>query len=138
MNILAHKYFLQFCVPLIAVAVSVFLKYVTRNDTYNRDFKKEDLAVGLDLAVTALLIFMAAGSKIARELATNPVDQKLIDKSMGAPWILGAFILGIWAFSTLVRKLGWEDEEKLDLFWGILLPDIFGILSLLFVVNWIM
>lgn len=136
MNIFGHQYFLQFCVPLIAVAASVFLKYVTRNDIH-KSFRKEDLAVGLDLSVTALLIFVAAGSKLAKDLASNPGDAVLIGKSMGVPWILAVFILGIWGISTLVRKLGWEADDHLHKFWGIIVPDVFGLLALIFVVNWL-
>lgn len=136
MNIFGQPYFLQFCVPLIAVAASVFLKYVTRNDTHS-SFKKEDLAVGLDLSVTALLIFVASGSRVAQQLAKDPNNAILVAKSMGVPWILAAFIVGIWCISTVVRKLGWKADEKLHVFWGIVLPDVFGLLTLLFVVNWI-
>ena len=135
-KIWAHPYFLQFCVPLIAVAVSVFLRYVTRNDAHN-DFKKEDLAVGLDLSVSALLIFIAASSTLAQNLSRVPTDTNLLSKSAGVPWILSAFILGIWGVSTLVRKLGWVGDDKLHIFWGIVVPDVFGLLVLLFVVNWI-
>ncbi len=136
MKLWAHPYFLQFCVPLIAVAVSIFLKYVTRNDVH-KDFKKEDLAVGLDISVSALLIFIAASSTFAQDLSKVPTDAALLAKSAGVPWILSAFILGIWGISTLVRKLGWIEDDKLHIFWGIVVPDIFGLLVLLFVVNWI-
>ncbi len=136
MKFWAHPYFLQLCVPLIAVAVSIFLRYVTRNDVH-KDFKKEDLAVGLDLSVTALLIFIAASSKLAQDLVKSPNEASLLTKAGGVPWILAAFILGIWGVSTLVRKLGWVDDDKLHVFWGIIVPDIFGLSVLLFVVNWI-
>jgi len=133
---LGHPYFLQFCVPLIAVGASVFLRFVTRSDVH-KSFKKEDLAVGLDLSVTALLIFIAAGSKLAQDLAQNPQDTVLVAKSTSVPWVLAALIVGIWGVSTIVRKLGWEDDDKLRVFWGITVPDVFGLLALLFVVNWI-
>jgi len=132
----AHPYFLQFCVPLIAVAISIFLRYVTRNDSY-KDFKKEDLAVGLDLSVSALLIFIVASSTFLQSLSNSPTDAELLAKTAGVPWILSVFILGIWGISTLVRKLGWVSDDKLHVFWGIVVPDVFGLLVLLFVVNWI-
>lgn len=129
-------YFLQFFVPLIAVGASVFLKYVTRNDAH-KSFRKEDLAVGLDISVTALLIFIAAGSKMAVQLAASPGNSALQAKLGGVPWIIAVFIIGIWAVSTLVRKAGWDGEDKLKPFWGIIVPDIFGITVLLSVVNWL-
>ena len=136
MKFLGQPYFLQFCVPLIAVTASVFLKFVTRSDVH-KAFKKEDLAVGLNLSVTALLIFIAACSKLAQDLAQAPQDTVLVAKSMSVPWVLAAFIVGIWGVSTIVRKLGWEDDDKLRIFWGIAVPDVFGLLALIFVVNWI-
>jgi len=123
---------------MIAVAASVFLKFVTRNDlVHEKSFRKEDLAVGLDIAVTALLLFIAEGSKLATRLAVAPNNVALQAKLADAPWIIAAFILGIWGVSTLVRKAGWEDEEQLKPVLGIAIPDCFGIASLLLVVNWI-
>lgn len=136
MTLFGHPYFLEFFVPLIAVGASVFLKFVTRNDV-NKCFKKEDLAVGLDLSVTALLIFLAASSSMAQELAKNPADKALLAKASSVPWILAGFLVGIWGTSTVVRKLGWLGDEKLHSFWGILVPDVFGLVLLLVVVNWI-
>lgn len=136
MNILGTPYFLQFGVPLITVCLSIFVKYVTRNDRHS-GFRKEDAAVGLDLAVTALLIFITGSAQLASNLpATNPPPQ-IVDKLSTVPWILMSFLIGIWGISTIVRKLGWEDDDKLKIFWGIILPNIFGVFTLLFVVNWI-
>ncbi|ENG6063500.1 MULTISPECIES: hypothetical protein [Vibrio] len=136
MNLLGSPYFLQFGVPLVTVGLSIFIKYVTRNDRHS-GFKKEDVAVGLDLAVTALLIFITGSSQLTASLPpTNPpVD--VVEKLASVPWILMAFIIGIWSVSTIVRKRGWESDDKLKIFWGIVVPDVFGLAVLLFVVNWI-
>lgn len=136
MNFLGEPYFLQFGVPLISVCLSIFIKFVTRNDQY-RGFKKEDLAVGLDLALTALLIFITSSVQLARNIPVTNPSPKMLDQIASVPWIIMAFIVGIWGISTLVRKLGWEDDDKLKMFWGIVLPDVFGIFTLIFVVNWI-
>lgn len=133
---LAEPYFLNFFVPLIAVGLSVFLKYVSRNDRH-KAFRKEDLAVGLDLAITALLIFITDSVLVVRAISKPTPPQTLIEKSMAIPWISLAFVLGIWGISTLVRKMGWQEEDNLKVIWGITVPDIFGILTLIFVVNWI-
>jgi hypothetical protein len=128
-SLLGSPYFLQFGVPLITVGLSIFIKYVTRNDKHS-GFKKEDAAVGLDLAVTAVLIFITSST----QLASNPSNS---EKLGSVPWILMAFTIGIWGVSTLVRKLGWEKDDKLKIFWGIIVPDAFGLMILLIVVNWI-
>lgn len=136
MNFLGSKYFIQFWVPLIAVAVSLFLKFVTRKDDH-RAFRKEDLAVGLDLAVTALLVFLTYGSLLAKEILKTPNDPKLVERTTMIPWILFIYMIGIWGISTTVRKLGWEADGKLKIFWGIFIPDAFGVMCLIFSVNWI-
>ena len=121
---------------MIAVGLSVFLKFVTRNDAH-KSFKKEDLAVGLDLSVTALLIIVTAGSAMAKDLTQSSPDQALLEKTQSVPWIIAAYILGIWGVSTIVRKFGWKSDEDLRIGWGIALPGAFGLASLFFAVNWI-
>ena len=135
MKFFAEPYFLHFCVPLIAVGLSVFLKYVSRNDQH-KAFQKEDLAVGLEISVTALIIFITYSADMARKSLTAGASIQG-DKLAAIPWILTIFIIGIWGVSTIVRKLGWEDENKLFVFWGIIFPGIFGIVTLIFIVNWI-
>lgn len=139
MNFLAQPYFIEFCVPLIAVGLSIFLKFVTRNDKY-KGFRKEDVAVGLDLAVSSLLVFITSTAQLAVKMNKNPTaTPNTVDAATlaGAPWMIALFFVGVWAMSTIVRKLGWEDDEKLHLWWGIVVPNLFGITVLLIVVNWI-
>jgi uncharacterized membrane protein YgcG len=136
-TILGSPYFLDFCIPLITVALSIFLKYVTRNDQH-RAFRKEDLAVGLDVAATALILFITDSVSVAAAFVksaqpTVTADNKLVT----APWVIAAFVIGIWGVSTIVRKVGWKSEDELTLLWGIVVPNIYGIAVLIFVVHWI-
>jgi hypothetical protein len=101
---------------------------------------KEDMAFGLDVAITALILFITGSVSIAHTAATTAdaaLRLKIEEKLMAVPWLLLAFVLGIWGISTLVRKIGWKDESELKLFWGIIAPDIFGVGVLVLVVNWI-
>ena len=138
MAFFASSLFLNFLVPLITVFLSVFLKIVTRNDKFQA-FRKEDFAVGLDIAATALILFITESANLAHQLVSQsaPTIISISEKLASVPWILSAFILGIWGVSTLVRWMGWQGKEKLKVFWGIVAPDLFGLLSLIFVVNWI-
>ena len=138
-SILAHPWFLHFAVPLITVVLGIYLKFVTRND-HHTPFVKEDLAFGLDVAITALILFITGSVSIAHAATTTSdtaIRLQLEEKLMAVPWLLLGFVLGIWAISTLVRKIGWKDESQLKLFWGIIAPDIFGVVVLVLVVNWI-
>ena len=136
MNFLGDEIFIQFGVPLITVALSIFVKYVSRNDRHS-GFRKEDLAVGLDMSVTALLIFITGSAHIANSLPTNNPPEYSVQQLASVPWVLMGFLIGMWGISTIVRKLGWEDDDKLKVFWGIIVPGLFGLLTLLFAVNWI-
>lgn len=136
MNLIGTEIFLQFGVPLITVALSIFVKYVSRNDRHS-GFRKEDLAVGLDMSVTALLIFITGSAKIASSLPANNPPPDVVQQLASVPWVLMGFLVGMWGISTIVRKLGWEDDEKLKILWGIIVPGLFGLLTLLFAVNWI-
>ena len=136
MNFLGEPYFLQFGVPLITVGLSIFIKYVTRNDRHS-GFRKEDLAVGMDLAVTALLIFITFSTQLVRTTNSSLPVSQITEQLSSVPWVVMAFLVGIWGISTVVRKIGWESDDKLKWGWGIALPDSFGLFTLLFVVNWI-
>jgi len=136
-DILASTYFKNFAVPLITVFLSVFVKIVSRNDQFI-SFKKEDLAIGMDVSITALIIFIVASAGLASELAniTSDVTNIVNERLTSVPWLILAFVCIIWFVSTIVRKFGWDNEDELNIYWGILFPDIIGILLLLFVVNW--
>lgn len=134
-SFLGHKYFLQFWVPLLTVALSVFLRYVSRNDRH-RAFRKEDLAIGLDLALTAVVLFVTTSSQIAGALLAEPGNKLMVDKSVAIPWILFLFLFGIWCLSTVVRKLGWKSDDEMHWIFGIIIPNFLGLFALLAVVNW--
>lgn len=138
MKFLADPNFLNFFVPLITVVFSIFLKIVSRNDKFVL-FKKEDLAVGLELAVTALILFITQSANLAHQLVfqTASNTSQVSDKLTAVPWIILAFILGIWGVSSLVRWFGWESNDRLRFWRGIIAPNLFGLVLLGFVVNWI-
>lgn len=136
MKILGDPFFIQFVVPLITVGLSVFLKFVTRNDNHV-SFQKEDLAFGIDLSITALLIFVVSSSGLVKQSVVPNASQAILTKVNSIPWILLSVFLGIWTVSTIIRKLGWEEDGKLHITWGILVPNVFGMFVLLSIVNWI-
>jgi hypothetical protein len=138
--------------PVSSALLGVGVKYVTRNDSYAR-FQKEDLAVGLELLLTACLMFLAITSdrsiemsslnrQIADALASNdvagaqPLQARALALSQeltSAAWVLLAMFVGLWSVSTLVRKVGWQSKEEMRPVLGIALPLIIGILGLIVV-----
>jgi hypothetical protein len=143
--------FLYFILPLMTVLLNIFLKVVSRNDR-NRIFKKEDIAVGLEISTSSLIIFLTYCGTIATGITPNlptELSDSIKEKLISAPWIILSLILGLWGISTIVRLFGWkyrdtnnEDSNysiNPELNWpiGIIVPFIYGILSLYFVLNWL-
>jgi hypothetical protein len=64
---LAGSFFRYAVFPLGGAGLGIALKYVTRNDHYP-SFRKEDMAVGLDLMLTAALTFLVLTSDRAFKL----------------------------------------------------------------------
>lgn len=136
-NVFQSTYFLYFVIPLVTVVLSVFLKMVSRNDKFVF-FKKEDLAVGLEISLASLIIFLTYCTTIASNIKTetNPGASEMVkNKLMQAPWIILTMVIGMWGVSTIVRKLGWKSEDNMSWFCGIIVPFVFGIICLYIAVN---
>lgn len=156
-DFLFHPYFLQAGVPLLCAAIGVGVKCATRNDKHTA-FKKEDIAVGLDLMVTSCLAYvviaaergmrlnrleesiavMTSAPTISDPASLVALQQQATEQTLrnaSSPWwVLGLFLI-LGATSTLVRKFGWEGPDDLRLWRGIVFPLAFGVLTLAFVMT---
>jgi len=114
----------------------VFVKYVTRNDAH-QSFVKEDFAIGLDLFVTSLILLITSFvDKFAKHLKMEGEDRLksgFEQEIFSLPWLLLILTLGLWATSTVVRKIGWETKDSLRISWGIVFPNFIGITTLIIV-----
>jgi hypothetical protein len=140
--------------PIASATLGVAIKFATRNDQYSV-FKKEDLAVGLDLVLTACLMYVVlttdravllvkTNQTLVNVLTQNPIDsttasrlqveaQSLSSELASAGWFIALMFLGLWSISTFVRKWGWKSETEMTPIIGIALPLAFGVLSLIVV-----
>ena len=129
--------------------LGIAVKYVSRNDQYAK-FRKEDIAIGLELALTGCLMFVVLttdraaqlvilngqiGGLLASASKNQAVLQSLQAKSAlmfnriaTSGWPLLAMFLGLWGLSTIVRKWGWKSATEMRPIVGIALPLVFGIL----------
>lgn len=150
-NFLTSPLFQYAVFPVGSAALGVAVKCVTRNDRYTT-FRKEDLAVGLELMLTACLMFVLlttnralalveANKELSTCLKALPIDseraawlqgkaQLLSSQLAAAGWLIALMFLGLWSISTLVRKWGWRSESEMTTGVGIAIPLAFGILSL--------
>src|SRR4051812_232206 len=112
-------FFRFFVVPLATVSLAVFVKTVSKNDKYSK-FAKEDVAVGLQIAVGAVIAFTANAVALAQRMAliANKDSTEFIgvqQQFFQIPWIILALTFGLWAISTIVRKLGWQSDSEMTL-----------------------
>ena len=134
-EILSNTYFKYLVIPLVTTFLVIFVKSASRNDK-QAFLEKEDFAFGLEMGVTALLLLLANSVNIAQKVVSDE-SIKIIatERLLSMAWVAPILIFGLWGMSTIVRKLGWENEKELKKFWGIILPDIFGLLILIYVVS---
>lgn len=136
--------------PLGSAALGIWIKIVTRNDHY-RAFLNEDIAIGLDLMLTASLLFVVVTSdrsialaavEHSISLATTSAQSKALLQAQAdvlsqaleiSGWIIALMFMGLWGISTFVRKFGWRSETELHPVLGIALPLTIGVLFLIFV-----
>ena len=147
---LASNIFRYLLFPIGSTVLGIGVKVVTRNDRY-RSFMKEDMAVGLDLMLTAFLLFLALTSD--RSLTLVSVDRAM-EVSRGdaaglrvlqseaegiahllttSGWVIALMAIGLWSASSVVRKFGWKSETELNPILGIGLPIAIGVLFLIVV-----
>ncbi len=151
-HFLSGNLFRYLLFPVVSALLGIGIKFVTRNDRY-RAFTKEDMAIGLDLMLTAFLLYLALASDeslalaaVHHDMAASGIAQDSLKKLQGradditnfltsSGWIITALLVGLWSVSTLIRKWGWQSETELRPMWGIGLPIVIGVLFLLFVMN---
>lgn len=131
--------FINFILPLGTVLLGIFVKTASRNDRFV-GFKKEDLAVGFEIALASIIAFATYSVSISTQILRSPSSASranLEEKIVSMPWLILAWLIGLWGISTLVRKLGWKSADELEWVFGIIIPFIYGIISMIFVFNWI-
>jgi uncharacterized membrane protein YgcG len=112
------------------------VKYVSKNDDYSR-LRKEDFAIGLETMIAAILLLISDTLKYASSMSNEEIQLINNKKILILPWVLLCCLIGLWGISTLIRKKGWNGEDNMNWWWGIILPNILGLSILIFAVNWI-
>lgn len=140
--------------PLISVGLGIFVKWVSQNDNHST-FSKEDLAVGFELTIVALLTYISVLTSWALELSNTAIStltfegastvtsgenalkdilerQEAIEARLTvAPIFILLITIGLWGMSTTVRKIGWQAPGKLRTGTGVCLPLFMGLTALL-------
>ena len=142
--------------PAVSAIAGILLKCAARNDQY-AFFKKEDMAVGPQMMLSAALTFVVVNTDRAHNLVVTNAALKqalgastidrtkvtalqaeavsLSQKLMGSAWLLLSLVLLLWGVTTVVKRWGWKTESELYPFLGIGLPLALGVLSLVTVMT---
>ena len=141
-EIFSSKLFRYLAVPLITTILGILIKSVSKKDD-SIWFVKDDFAFGLNMSVAAILLFLMNCVTIAEK---SQVDSTFLNQTkdflINSSWIITGLTFGLWGISTIVRKLGWEKKTvgsaityDLKIFWGIIIPDAYGLITLIIVVS---
>ncbi|TAJ69010.1 MAG: hypothetical protein EPO51_26175 [Phenylobacterium sp.] len=142
--------------PAFSAGSGILLKCATRHDSY-AFFRKEDMAVGPQLMLTAALTYVIITTDRARELSRindqlkatltiKPLQTQQIGELQAAAyaasqpitlaaWLLLCLMLLLWGTVTIVKRWGWQSEAELKPMLGIALPLGLGVLSLMIVLK---
>lgn len=135
---LQNKYFYYFTIPVLTILLTTFVKVVSRNDKFSLNMRA-DLAFGLDLSISAILLLT---SHTLTYIATyaNKSSAELTDcinKISTIPLIMLGLFIFLWVQSTIIRKFGWKNSATMSWIGGIIIPNALGLSALTFIAYWI-
>lgn len=145
-EILTSAVFKYLAIPLLTTLLNIFVKANSRSKD-NLGYSKEDFAVGLQILMTAITIFLlhcVTSLKALLDENKLPVEKINAEKVnilqnqlLISPWIILVLVFSLWGFSSLISKHGWEDKDKATWIVGIILPVTYGLIVLSLVIIWI-
>jgi hypothetical protein len=123
-------------ITIFSVVFTIFVKVISRKDN-NLQIKMEDLAIGMSLMINSFTVFISSLSFLMPKILSNgnniEYKQGVLYQVIFIPIVI---IIAIFVISTTIRKLGWKDSE-LNFKYGVIFPNIVGILVFIMVVIWI-
>lgn len=139
--LLTSYVFVNFIVPLLIGGLTVFVKYASKNDQH-ASFKKEDIAIGFDIALGSVIAFTVNAVAIYQKMYGRAPDQpdvspELASQALLVPWAVVALVFSLWLVSTGTRKYGWKNKDEMNWGMGVIVPLVYGIITLIFATAWI-
>ncbi len=136
-EIFAIPWLKNFAVPFIGTLLGIGIKMFSRNDNITKWRKKDDFAVGFEMSIAAIIIFLANTFSLAGRALKATTTLQMVEftnRFVGSFFIFISLCASLIAISFVVRKFGFNKavfpEEELTLVIGIILPFLFGFLAL--------
>ena len=128
-EILSDYYVKNLGIPIFSVLMTTSVKVVSRKD-HSLKVTRNDLAVGINLIVTGLIMLLNYAVRLADNSKTiSPAF--LADnttKLLNMVVLVLLYCLAAFLISVLIRLFGWQkdNEKELNTFMGIIVPLIAG------------
>ena len=138
-EILSDYYVKNLGIPIFSVVMTTAVKVVSRKD-HSLKVTRNDLAVGINLIVTGLIMLLNYAVKLA-DNAKNITADLLADntaKLLNMVVLVLLYCIAAFIISVLIRLYGWQkdNEKELNTFMGIIVPLIAGGFLLVVAVNY--
>ena len=128
-EILSDYYVKNLGMPIFSVVMTTAVKVVSRKD-HSLKVTRNDLAVGINLIVTGLIMLLNYAVKLADNAKNLSADLLAVNTAKLLNMVVLVLLYCIAAFliSVLIRLFGWQkdNEKELSTFMGIIVPLIAG------------
>ena len=129
MILLDQPFFKYFLLPILFVLLFVISRLLLRPAGLIR---KQDLAVGPDLIVTAF--FVVVISVISKTIQAEQLGPQFGAKALlrieEDVWVLLALVYALFATLLFIRTFGWDSQRNLRVLPGVTFPLAIGMLAL--------
>jgi hypothetical protein len=129
-QVIGTPIFYHIGIPLITSFLVVFVKLISKNDEGLKRIKREDFSIGIDLAVTGIILYIIESANQARSMLEKSSDYIEFNN-----WALLLLVVSLWIVSTMIRFWGWKNISEMTLIFGVIIPNLYGILTLIFVLS---
>lgn len=139
-DILSNYYVKNLGIPIFSVFITASVKVISRKD-HSLNFTKSDVAVGINLIVTGMIMLVNCSIKLAE--TTNTLTDKTIQAQNTTKMLTMLVLVLLYCImavflSVLIRKYGWkkENESELNTLMGVLIPLILGSILIVVAANY--
>lgn len=132
-EVLTSSWTRYLALPVLTVLSGIFIKWNARKEQWD-PFSRDDFAVGLELMATSVLLMFSSITEQAipaTSASGGQVPAKTLDHILLQVVVAGAILVAIVIATFVVRRWGWEKKGRRSLWWGLIVPDVLGVASLL-------
>ena len=125
-DFLSQPFFVYFVIPVVTVVLVGLFRFATYKDGMSFD-KRDFFAAYFDIMLSSTLLLATSFTERVITLGntTDPTARQAITASLlPYAWYMLGFVVSIFCVSLFVRKLGWNGNNQLRIWTGIVIPDV--------------